>query len=71
MVRSVFAIFNWLVLLEATRGIAIKGMGSPANWFSLFNQRQPLQLRRPSVGRGPQLTPGIGSMVRYNIYYLC
>ncbi|KAM8838870.1 nucleoprotein TPR-like [Synchiropus picturatus] len=26
-------------------------------------QRQSSQLRRPSVGRGPQLTPGIGSMV--------
>ncbi|KAK1878955.1 Nucleoprotein TPR [Dissostichus eleginoides] len=25
-------------------------------------QRQSSQLRRPSVGRGPQLTPGIGSM---------
>ncbi|XP_028282895.1 nucleoprotein TPR-like isoform X2 [Parambassis ranga] len=27
-------------------------------------QRQSSQLRRPSSGRGPQLTPGIGSMVR-------
>lgn len=27
------------------------------------NQRQPSQLRRQSVGRGPQLTPGIGTMV--------
>lgn len=33
--------------------------------FHVFvDQRQPSQLRRPSVGRGPQLTPGIGSMVR-------
>uniref|UniRef100_A0A3Q3XHX8 Uncharacterized protein n=1 Tax=Mola mola TaxID=94237 RepID=A0A3Q3XHX8_MOLML len=30
-----------------------------------INQRQPSQLRRPSVGRGPQLTPGIGSMQHF------
>uniref|UniRef100_A0A671VEW7 Translocated promoter region, nuclear basket protein n=1 Tax=Sparus aurata TaxID=8175 RepID=A0A671VEW7_SPAAU len=29
------------------------------------SQRQPSQLRRPSVGRGPQLTPGIGSMQHF------
>ncbi|XP_077471090.1 nucleoprotein TPR-like [Stigmatopora argus] len=28
-------------------------------------QRQSSQLRRPSVGRGPQLTPGIGSMQHF------
>ncbi|XP_056148478.1 nucleoprotein TPR-like [Lampris incognitus] len=28
-------------------------------------QRQSTQLRRPSVGRGPQLTPGIGSMQHF------
>ncbi|XP_037131815.1 nucleoprotein TPR-like isoform X1 [Syngnathus acus] len=28
-------------------------------------QRQTSQLRRPSVGRGPQLTPGIGSMQHF------
>lgn len=37
----------------------------PFFFFHAFvDQRQPSQLRRPSVGRGPQLTPGIGSMVR-------
>uniref|UniRef100_G3PPU3 Translocated promoter region a, nuclear basket protein n=1 Tax=Gasterosteus aculeatus aculeatus TaxID=481459 RepID=G3PPU3_GASAC len=29
------------------------------------HQRQSSQLRRPSVGRGPQLTPGIGSMQHF------
>ncbi|KAM6948188.1 nucleoprotein TPR [Aplochiton taeniatus] len=28
-------------------------------------QRQSSQLRRPSVGRGPQLTPGVGSMQHF------
>uniref|UniRef100_A0A672I278 Translocated promoter region a, nuclear basket protein n=1 Tax=Salarias fasciatus TaxID=181472 RepID=A0A672I278_SALFA len=30
--------------------------------FMLSEQRQSSQLRRPSAGRGPQLTPGIGTM---------
>lgn len=32
------------------------------------NQRQSSQLRRQSVGRGPQLTPGIGTMVRDGVW---
>ncbi|XP_056913604.1 nucleoprotein TPR isoform X5 [Takifugu flavidus] len=32
---------------------------------SLLFQRQPLPLHRPSVGRGLQLTPGIGSMQHF------
>ncbi|XP_075935829.1 nucleoprotein TPR-like isoform X4 [Anarhichas minor] len=31
----------------------------------VHTQRQSSQLRRPSVGRGPQLTPGIGSMQHF------
>lgn len=33
-------------------------------FYLCVNQRQSSQLRRQSVGRGPQLTPGIGTMVR-------
>lgn len=44
----------------------VKGMGSPANCSVFyFNQRHPLPLPRPSGGRGPQLTPGVGSMVKH------
>lgn len=32
--------------------------------YVVVYQRQPSQLRRPSSGRGPQLTPGIATMVR-------